>query len=109
MLLTFRKSYDASNKQRSRQLLKELWQLEYDGKDPLAHTGTFKTKVRACAKCGENFSDHQKLTMFLLSCKKAALSWVRRKKSIIRIIPAAGLNLMMDHFVNEFRHRIKHN
>jgi hypothetical protein len=84
--------------------LEKLWQLEYDGKDPLAYTGTFRKKVRACAEYGKNFSDHQKFTMFLLSCKKAALSWVRRKKNIIRMIPAAGLDLVMDYFINEFRH-----
>jgi hypothetical protein len=100
---------NALNEQRNRQLLKELWQLEYDGKDLLAYTGTFRTKVQACAKCEKNFSDYQKLTMFLLLCKKAALNWVRREKSIIRMIPAAGLNLIMDYFVNKFRHRIKHN
>jgi hypothetical protein len=89
--------------------LKELWQLEYDGKDPLVYTETFRTKVRACAEYGKDFNNYQKLTMFLLFCKKAALSWVRREKSIIRMIPAAGLNLVMNHFVDEFRHRIKHN
>jgi hypothetical protein len=89
--------------------LEKLWQLEYDGKDPLTYTGIFKSKVRACAKYKKNFSDYQKLTIFLLLCKKAALNWVRRKKSIIRMIPAAGLNLVMDYFIDKFRYRVKYN